>query len=322
LIIELIALAIGFTVLVWSADRFVFAAAGIALKLGMSTLMIGLTIVAFGTSAPEIFVSGLASLDGAPGLAIGNAVGSNIANMGLVLGAALLLGAITLPKQITHKELPKLLLVTAAVGVMFYDLMLNRFDGFVLLALLMAYLVLLFFSGKSNPEEAGISIEEELPDTTGQKLPKLILIFAIALVMLIGSSQLLVWAASAIAEKLGVDDVIIGLTIVAIGTSLPELAAAIASALKKHHDMVLGNVVGSNLLNLLTVLPLPALIQPSMIDAVVFNRDYTAMAITTGLVALFAFTSRKAILNQWHGAVLLSAYFAYLGLLYWQTTQI
>lgn len=321
MIINLLSILAGFVVLVWSADRFVYGAAGIAQKLGMSTLMIGLTIVALGTSAPEIMVSSLAAFEGSPGLAIGNAVGSNIANIGLVLGVAVLISPIYVPEGVRRRELPALFLITAVVGVLFFDEYLQFFDGLVLIAMLIAWMGLLIYISKQKPDQ--LELEEDIPDTTDSGLVVLLGWFLLSLLLLLGSSRLLVWAATNIASDLGVSDVIIGLTIVAIGTSLPELAAAVASALKKHHDLVIGNVVGSNILNLLTVLPLPALIHPTELSAEVFERDYATMLATTVALMVFVYLiGRRGDMPRWHGSILLGTYIGYMIWLYLQATSL
>ncbi len=276
-------------------------------------MLIGLTVVSLGTSAPEMLVSSIAAYNDAGGLAIGNVLGSNIANIGLVLGATALIAPLPVKTGLMRKELPLLIGVTAAAGLLLFDGHLGRIDGFILLAGLAVCLYLFArFQRYADPSEVKHE-EEELPDID---LKPALAWVVIGLLLLAGSSRLLVWGATEIALQLGVSDLVIGLTIVAIGTSLPELAASITSALKGHHDIAIGNVVGSNIFNLLAVLPLPALIQPFEIESVVLWRDYSIMmAFTLGLL-FFAHVTSKGKINRIEGAGLLLGYSAYLGLLY------
>lgn len=308
----------GLVVLVWSADRFVLGAAATARFFGMSQLMVGLTIVSLGTSAPEIFVSIMASLDGAGGLAIGNAIGSNIANIGLVLGVTALISAIPIQKQLIKKELPLLLLVTIIAGLVLADLSLSLLESIVLFLALIAAIYLLF-QDNSNSDEAVIDSDEQ--DEIENTPPKQAMFWlVVGLVALILSSKALVWGATFIAHSFGISDLIIGLTIVAIGTSLPELAASISSALKGHHDIAIGNVIGSNIFNLLAVMPIPALFAPLLVDSTALYRDYMSMlAITLLLIVLIAIGYRSGKIAKPFGIVLLACYFAYMALLYLQS---
>ncbi|MEH6624863.1 MAG: calcium/sodium antiporter [Motiliproteus sp.] len=308
-----VAILAGFMMLIWSADRFVIGAAGTAKNLGMSPMLIGLTVVSLGTSAPEMLVSSIAAYNDAGGLAIGNVLGSNIANIGLVLGATALIAPLPVKSGLMRKELPLLIGVTAAAGILLIDGHLGLIDGFILLAGLAICLYLFArFQRYADPAEVEHE-EEELPDID---LKPAIAWVIIGLILLAGSSRLLVWGATEIALQLGVSDLVIGLTIVAIGTSLPELAASIASALKGHHDIAIGNVIGSNIFNLLAVLPLPALIQPFEFESVVMWRDYSVMMAFTLAVLFFAHITSKGTINRIEAIALLAGYSAYLGLLY------
>lgn len=313
LTLPVIAIVIGLLVLVWSADKLVYGAAALALNFGMSTLMIGLTIVALGTSAPEILVSIISSVSGSPNLAIGNALGSNIANIGLVLGCTCLICALPTRTRIRTKELPILLIVTAGAIGLLYNQTFGLWDGIILLAALAVFMIWLILDGKNDDNT--IDPEEEIqPDLPPKKAMAW---FVLGLLFLLGSSRLLVWGATEIAVQLGIDEVIIGLTVVAIGTSLPELAASIASALKRHHDIAIGNIIGSNILNLLAVLPFPGLISPSHIGKEVFWRDGITVLGLTGLLALFIYASgKKGKLGHLHGISFLSIYCGYLWFLY------
>ncbi len=307
------AIATGFLILIWSADRFVIGAAGTARNLGMSPMLIGLTVVSLGTSAPEMLVSSFAAYENAGGLAIGNALGSNIANIGLVLGATALIAPLPVKTGLMRKELPLLLVVTLGTGLILWDGYLGLADALILLTgLLVCFYLFYRFQRFADPSEVAHE-EEELPDI---ELPKALMWLLIGLLLLAGSSRLLVWGATEIAIQLGVSDLVIGLTIVAIGTSLPELAASITSALKKHHDIAIGNVVGSNIFNLLAVMPLPGLIRPFHFDALVLWRDYAIMLGFTLLLLVFAHVTSRGLINRIEALFLLLGYSAYLGLLY------
>uniref|UniRef100_UPI003564E413 calcium/sodium antiporter n=1 Tax=Halomonas sp. TaxID=1486246 RepID=UPI003564E413 len=256
----LIAVLVGFIALLWSAERFVGAAAATAHRAGMSTLLIGMTIVALGTSAPEIVVSIMASLDNAPDLATGNALGSNIANIGLVLGVTALVVPIPVRFSIVRRELPLLLGATGLAGYALANGRLGHFDAAFLLLLLVFCLWWLFRADTPDAVTEGVG---EIPD---MQLRHALLWLLGTLAIMVAGSRALVWGASELARGLGVSELLIGLTVVAIGTSLPELTACVASALKRHHDIAIGNVIGSNLFNLLAVLPIPGLLAPGPVD--------------------------------------------------------
>jgi len=312
------ALLVGLVILVWSADRFVHGAAATARFMGISPLVIGLTIVSLGTSAPEMFVSTMAALDGAGGLAVGNAIGSNIANIALVLGITALVAAIPIQKKLIKKEIPILLLVTIIAGLVLADLKLDLFDALILIIALIVAVYLLF----QQTSESGEAIIDEDEQAEIDALPKKNAIFWLVagLIALMVSSKMLVWGATSIAHAFGISDLIIGLTIVAIGTSLPELAASVASALKGHHDIAIGNIIGSNIFNLLAVLPIPGIIAPLVIDSAVIERDYmTMLGLTIGLVLIIALSYRRGTIPRFTGIILLAAYVAYMALLYSQS---
>jgi len=312
------ALLAGLVILVWSADRFVHGAAATARFMGISPLVIGLTIVSLGTSAPEMFVSTMAALDGAGGLAVGNAIGSNIANIALVLGITALVAAIPIQKKLIKKEIPILLLVTIIAGLVLADLKLDLFDALILIIALIVAVYLLF----QQTSESGEAIIDEDEQAEIDAMPKKNAIFWLVagLIALMVSSKMLVWGATSIAHAFGISDLIIGLTIVAIGTSLPELAASVASALKGHHDIAIGNIIGSNIFNLLAVLPIPGIIAPLVIDSAVIERDYmTMLGLTIGLVFIIALSYRRGTIPRFTGIILLSAYVAYMALLYSQS---
>lgn len=318
MLLAFIAIIAGLVLLVWSSDKFVDGAVGLAEGLGMSKAMIGLTIVALGTSAPEIVVSVMSALAESPELAFGNAVGSNIANIGLVLGITALIAALPVTPGLLKQDLPALLAVTAVGGFLCSDHLLSREDGWAMMVMLVLLMYLMFRYKKEHSEELiSPESEEDIPDL-GMK--QSVFWFIIGTTILIGSSRLLVWGAIEVATALNVSEVVIGLTIVAIGTSLPELAASVASALRRHHDIALGNIIGSNILNLLAVLSAGAVIYPIEISEQNFLRDYGAMAAITALLALFIFWPRKRRqLSKLEGVVLLVGYVGYLGFLYQQT---
>ena len=311
------AIIVGLILLVWSADKFVDGSVGLAENWGMSKAMIGLTIVSLGTSAPEIFVSVMAATGGNPELAFGNAVGSNIANVALVLGVTALIAALPVKQGLLKQDLPALLSVTFIAAFLLHDLILSQDDAFVLIGILVILMYLLFRYKKEHPEEA----QSEAEEVDDFELKESIIAFSIGLVVLVVSSKMLVWGAIDIATQLGVSQIVIGLTIVAIGTSLPELAASVASARRGHHDIALGNIIGSNILNILAVLSVAAVIQPINITQEVFFRDYGAMTAITLLLAFFIILPRKVKqLARWEGVLLLLCYAAYMTMLYLETT--
>ena len=311
------AITVGLILLVWSADKFVDGSVGLAENWGMSKAMIGLTIVSLGTSAPEIFVSIMAATGGNPELAFGNAVGSNIANVALVLGVTALIAALPVKQGLLKQDLPALLAVTFITAFLLRDLVLSQDDAFVLIGVLVILMYLLFRYKKEHPEEA----QSEAEEVEDFELKESVVAFIIGLVVLVVSSKMLVWGAIDIATYFGVSQIIIGLTIVAIGTSLPELAASVASARRGHHDIALGNIIGSNILNILAVLSVAAVIQPIQITQEIFFRDYGAMTAITLLLAFFILLPRKVKqLARGEGILLLLCYAAYMTMLYLETT--
>lgn len=315
LINEILAVIAGLVVLVWSADRFVIGAAASARLLGMSPLLVGLTIVSIGTSAPEIFVSTMATLDGAGNMAVGNALGSNITNIALVLGVTALISPIPLKRALLRKELPLLVLVSIIGGLTLMDLKLDLIDAGILLTTLIVALYLIF-QDTSDSGEALIDEDESaaIESTTAGAAAFWLITGLVALMI---SSKALVWGATGIATAMGISDLIIGLTIIAIGTSLPELAASIASALRQHHDIAIGNVIGSNTFNLLAVMPIPGIIATTVVEPMALYRDFAVMmGLTILLVGLFILGYRRGILGRLFGAILLVSYVAYLVFLY------
>ncbi len=310
--VPVLGLIVGFITLVWSADRFLSGAASTASHLGMSKMLIGLTVVAVGTSAPEILVAFAASLEGNHLLAVGNAIGSNIANIGLVLGITALIAPLPFSQTVLRAELPWLFGATVLALVLLFDLRLTPLDGLLLLAGLGFILYRLVHNQKIIGKEVAVSIEEELEDLPKMTQRRALSWLLVGLVALLVSAELLVWAATSIATALGVSDMIIGLTVVAIGTSLPELAATVGSAMKGHLDIAIGNVVGSNILNILAVLCIPALLGPTMIDSVGLWRDFGMMLALTMLLGFFAYAmDSQKVITRFEGAVMLIAWIGY-----------
>lgn len=316
MILAIVAVVIGLAVLVWSADKFVDGAVGIAEYCGMSTLLIGMVIVGFGTSAPELTVSALSAGQGNPELALGNAYGSNIANIALILGATALISPILMQRSVIRGDLPILIAVSILSIVLVWDGSVVRWNGVLLLvvfALVMGYSI--WRELRKAHAEATESVEEESAEKAS--LGKSIMWLVLGLALLVASSRALVWGAVVIARTLGVSDLLIGLTIVAIGTSLPELASSIAAARKGENDLALGNIIGSNLFNTLAVVGLAATISPmDEIEKAVTYRDMPLMtALTVALIVLGFRRKGDGRLNRIAGAILLAIYVGYLALL-------
>lgn len=321
-LLEISAVLGGFVLLVWGADKFVLGAAGVARALGVAPLIIGLVVVGFGTSAPELLVSGLAAADGNPGLGVGNALGSNITNVGLVLGMTALFVPLTVHSDTLKREFPVIFIVMATVFVLFYDGFFGFWDGLILLIGLVLFVVwmvhLAMSSRKSDP--LAKEVEEELPEETTLTKAIFWLIFGLA-ILLVGA-KLVVWGAVAIAQAFGVSDLVIGLTIVAIGTSLPELAACVVGARRGEHDLVIGNIIGSNLFNSLGVLGIPGVLQPSELDENILIRDFSVMAILTVALYLMArgLHGESGKVTRFEGGVLVLVYAGYMVTLYVTST--
>jgi cation:H+ antiporter len=312
-ILATLAILAGFALLVWSADRFVDGAAATAGHMGMPSLLIGMVIVGFGTSAPEMVVSAMAALDGKPDLALGNALGSNIVNTGLILGITALVAPIAVHSKIIRRELPLLFGIGLLSGLLFWGGSLTRAEALLLLAGffgLIGWTVFAALRGRGDALEA--ETEQELA-AHPMTLKAAMVWLAVGLVLLVVSSRVLVWGAVSVAEALGVSDLIIGLTIVALGTSLPELAASVMAARKGEHDIAIGNVVGSNMFNLLAVVGIAGVIAPMpTLAPELLTRDWPVMMAMTGLLFVTAYGFRgPGRINRLEGALLLSAYVAY-----------
>lgn len=312
----------GLVFLVWSAERFVHGAAGLARNLGVSPLIIGMTIMGFGTSAPEMLVAGMAASSGNPGMGVGNALGSNIANIALVLGVTALIMPLTVDSGILRREFPVLFAVTLLAGILLLDGHLGVLDGGILLgstALLIAWMIWVGKRSQSvasnvqtTPADPLVSeFEQEIP--TGLSTKQAVFWVLLGLLGLVLSSKLLVVGAVDIAQDLGISDLVIGLTIIAVGTSLPELAASVMSAIKGEDDMAVGNIIGSNMFNLLAVLALPGLIAPSVLEPAVLQRDFPVVVALTIVLFLMAYGFRgPGRINRLEGGLLLACFIAYM----------
>tara|TARA_R110001592_G_scaffold227724_1_gene484015 strand:+ start:54332 stop:55303 length:972 start_codon:yes stop_codon:yes gene_type:complete len=312
MLLPALAILVGFILLVWSANRFVDGAAATAKHMGLPSLLIGMVIVGFGTSAPEMVVSAMAAMDGNPALALGNGLGSNIVNISLILGTTALVAPMVVHSKIIQKEIPLLIAISLLTGYFLWDLSLTYLESFILLAgffLVIGWSIYAALNNKGDPLES--EFEDQLEHA--MSLGKALFWLALGLAVLVGSSRILVWGSVEIAQQLGVSDLIIGLTIVALGTSLPELAASIVAAKKGEHDIAIGNVIGSNMFNLLAVIGIAGTISP-MTDLApeVLWRDWSVMLglIIMLLVMAYGFGKGHKI-NRIKGSILLSAYFAY-----------
>ena len=309
--IQLTLLVLGFVALIWSADKFLSGAAATATNMGVSKMMIGLTVVSVGTSAPEIVVASMAALDGNSLLAVGNAIGSNIANIGLVLGITAIITPLPFSANVLRKELPWLLGATFLAVILLFDRRLDFVDGIILL-LGLTYILWQLMASQSDPEYSTEAISDELDDLPEMTNRQSIIWLTVGLIVLLISAQVLVYAATNVATTLGVSDLIIGLTIVAVGTSLPELAATVGSAIKGQPDIAIGNIVGSNILNILAVLAVPGLIHATDIDYAALWRDSGMMLALTLMLALFAYgLNSRAVITRFEGSVMLMAWIGY-----------
>ena len=305
----------GLGVLVKSADLFVRGSAAVAGHLGMSPLLIGMIVVGFGTSAPEMLVSGVSSFQGNPGLALGNAYGSNICNIALILGTTALIRPVLVTSGILKKELPVLAAATIVSALMLYNGSLSRWEAVCLLLLFSGLLAAsLVYAGKTDQDKLGVEVSGQMEkETLGLKGG--IVRTVVGLLLLIASSRLLVTGSVSIAKVLGVSDLMIGLTIVALGTSLPELASSVTAALRNEHEIAFGNIIGSNLFNTLCVVGIAGVIRPMSIESSVLFRDVPVMSALTASLFItgYGFKGRPGRINRLEGLVLLLAYLLYTG---------
>ena len=316
ILLSVMAIIIGFGLLVWGAERFVHGAAAIANNFGMPPLIIGLTIVGIGTSAPEILISIVAAYEGNPALAIGNALGSNIANIALVLGVTAIVMPLMVKSETLRREYPIMFIIMLVALMLVMDDYLGRIDGLILISGLFVMLYWMIQQGKKQKRDPlEKEFEKEIPKISTQKA---LLWFTIGLILLIISSRGLVWGSVNIAKAAGISDLVIGLTIVAIGTSLPELAASTVSALKKEPDIAIGNIIGSNMFNLLVLFGIPGLMTPHMIDPAILERDFPFMIGLSIALFIMAYGFKGAgRINLYEGGLLLGGYAAYMVVLYY-----
>lgn len=332
MILPIVAVLLGLGVLVWSADKFVDGAVGVARFCGMSTLLIGMVVVGFGTSAPEMVVSALSAMQNAPELALGNAYGSNIANIALILGMTAIVSPVIVVRKALFRDLPILMVVTALSFILMMNGSVSRSDGIIMLAVFALVMGVNIVGEKRRKSDTGAA-EVESSESGSEKvtLGKSIFLLLLGLVLLVASSRALVWGAVEIARALGVSDLLIGLTIVAVGTSLPELASSIVAARKGEDDLAFGNIIGSNLFNTLLVVGIAAIIAPmNSYEPAVFTRDMPVMAVLTVLLLLFGLPVRKnrvgadgkriGRINRIEGATFLAVYIGYIGVLIAQAT--
>ena len=305
----------GLILLIWSADRFIDGAAATANHFGMSQLLIGIVIVGFGTSAPEMIVSSLSALNGNPGIALGNAYGSNITNIALILGTTALITPLAVNSQILRLELPILILITALSAALIYDAEISRSDAVILLITFAAYMIwTVWHDLKNKSDSLATDVQQEFATQAKMSVKVAVLWIFIGLLLLIGSSQLLVWGAVEVARYFGVSDLIIGLTIIAVGTSLPEFASSVVAARKGEADLAVGNIVGSNLFNALAVVGIAGVISPMQVEPEVFTRDMSVMTLVTVALLIFGYgiskkNARK--ITRFEGFLFLVSYIAY-----------
>jgi len=317
LLITLATFVVGLALLAFGGDRFVLGSEAIAKNLKLPPIVIGLTIAGFATSAPEMLISAVASAGGNPSLALGNAVGSNIANIGLVLGVAALIQPLTLHSAATRQQLLALFLVTILAMPLFFDGSLSRNDGYILLASLLpltALLVVLSLRSKQPNSTTAIATSSSVDMGT----PKAVMWLIIGLTLMLFGADQVVTSAEFFAREIGISDLVIGLTIVAVGTSLPELAVAIAGVLKRRYDLVIGNIIGSNIFNLLAVIGIAGAIEPHKLDGRILELDYPVMAGFTLVLFMLAYNQRKKqVIGRLVGGIFLSAFFVYHGSMAW-----
>ncbi|MCB0321715.1 MAG: calcium/sodium antiporter, partial [Bdellovibrionales bacterium] len=292
MVLKIFLLAIGVGILLIGADLLIRGARSIALGLGISTLIVGLTVVAFGTSAPELFVSVAAALDGTADVAIGNVVGSNIFNILVIVSLAAFFRPVPVPRRITRREMPFMLIVMGIMTLLTFDGTMSRFEGWVFLIILFGYLFLNFYE-VTQAEEKAIDLIDELEGEERDPLWKSIGFVVIGLIGLVIGSQFIVDSAVWIARQLGVSELVIGVTLVAAGTSLPELATTVVAARKGEPDLVMGNAVGSNIFNVLCVVGLTAAIHPLMVNPSAIRLDLPFVFFSCVLFWIFIAIAKR-----------------------------
>ncbi len=313
-----IALAAGMVLLIFSADKFVDGAAVTAKYFGLPPILIGILVIGFGSSMPEMVISVIAAGQGNPGLALGNALGSNISNIALILGITAIISPIVTGSTVLKRELPLLMFVTAVMALLFYyDGVLDRIDALILMVTFLFVMGWSIYAGVTTPDDQfGEMVEIELQDS--MPIRRALIYLVVGLVMLVISSRIMVWGGVEIATELGISDLVIGLTIVAIGTSLPELASSIAAVRKNEHDLALGNVIGSNMFNTSIVIGITGLLSPTTVDPDILNRDIPVLIILTIILFMMCYGFRSegpGRINRWEGVLLLMAYVGYITLI-------
>ncbi|HHF2878094.1 TPA: calcium/sodium antiporter [Vibrio diabolicus] len=304
-------LIVGLVLLVWSADKLVFGSAAIARNVGISPLVIGMTILAMGSSAPEMMVSATAAWDGKTDTAVGNVLGSNIANIALILGITALIKPLSISSAVIRRELPLMIAVTVLAGILLWNSHLGFYEGVLLFVLFGAFLFAMLQISRKEQKSGDVFLddqESEIPE--GVSNPKAIMWVVIGLILLPLAASMLVDNAVIIAKYFGMSDLVIGLTIIAIGTSLPELAASLAGVLKGEDDMAVGNIIGSNVFNILAVMGIPGIINPSVLSEYAMGRDFWVMlGVSLLLVAMCLGKSRS--INRIEGAILFACFLSY-----------
>lgn len=314
--LPILATIFGIFLLLYSADIFVDGASDTAKYFNIPSLLIGIVIIGFGTSMPELVVSFISGIEKTPGIAIGNAYGSNIANIALILGTTALISPVIVNKSILKKELPILTFVTLVSLFLILDKNISRVDSIILLFLFLGFMSYLIFDGlkasKNIKENESLKKEKE-----NISILKAILFVLIGLVLLVVSSKILVWGAVKIAASLGVSELVIGLTVVAVGTSLPELASSIVSARKNEHDLTFGNIIGSNIFNTLACVGIAGSIMPFSISKDIIFRDMGVLIFLTLILFLmgYNFKNKQGKISRFEGAFLLACYIAYTSIL-------
>ncbi|MFL9776657.1 calcium/sodium antiporter [Vibrio cyclitrophicus] len=304
-------LIIGLVFLVWSADKLVFGAAALARNFGISPLVIGMTILAMGSSAPEMMVSATAALDGKTDTAVGNVLGSNIANIALILGITALIKPLSISSGVIRRELPLMIGVTLLAGALLWDNHLGFYEGVLLFVLFAAFLFAMLQISRSEKKNGDAFLDEqesEIPE--GVSNLKAAMWVVVGLIILPLAANMLVDNAVVIAKFFGMSDLVIGLTIIAVGTSLPELAASLAGVMKGEDDMAVGNIIGSNVFNILAVMGIPGILNPSILSEFAMGRDFWVMLGVSLLLVVMALGKSRSV-NRIEGGVLIITFVAY-----------
>jgi cation:H+ antiporter len=313
-------LIVGLILLVWSADKLVFGAAALARNFGISPLVIGMTILAMGSSAPEMMVSATAALAGQTDTAVGNVLGSNIANIALILGITALIKPLSISSGVLRRELPLMIGVTVIAGVILWDSHLGFYEGVTLFALFGLFILIMIRISRKENSKGDIMLEEqesEVPEGVGNLNATFWLI--LGLILLPVAADMLVDNAVVIAKYFGMSDLVIGLTIIAVGTSLPELAASLSGVLKGEDDMAVGNIIGSNVFNILAVMGIPAMINPAIVSEHAMARDYWVMLALAVILIPIAIGKARQV-NRLEGGLLFASFMAYQAYLFMNMT--